>query len=269
MKASIKNENTNTFEIKQKSEITDFRLYLQDELVSRGQKNSSYSLRSFARTLGLDPSSLSQILRGKRKLAPKSIEKLAQRLGLGPDEIAKFKTAPGILNPIPSRYELTLDVFKVIADWYHFAIFELVTVRNFQPDPKWISKSLGITVSEAHSAIERLQRLDLIVIDNKGKWKQGNDLITTTGNSFTTTAFRKLQRGVLEKALLALEEMPIEIRDQTSMTMAINSKRIPEIKEKIKKFRRQLCEDLQKDKVRDSVYNLGVSFYPLTRFEKE
>ncbi len=270
MKNEIRPEHKLTEVSVEKFEITDFRLYLQNELIERCKKNESYSLRSFARFLGMDPSTLSQILRRKRNLTRKSILALGERLGLGPDEMSQFlgaaQTAKGNMGP---AHELTLDTFRVIADWYHYAIFELVTVSNFQSEPKWIAKTLGITVNETHAAIERLQRLELIEIGKNGRWKQGSDLITTTGNPFTATAFRKLQKQVLEHAMTALEEIPMEKRDQSSMTMAINSKRLPEAKERIKKFRRELCDYLQQDQIRDSVYQLGVSFYPLTKLESE
>jgi len=39
------------------------------------------------------------------------------------------------------------------------------------------------------------------------------------------------------------------------MTMAINSNVFPKAKERIKKFRRELCDYLQQDQIRDSVIN--------------
>jgi len=270
MKNEIPLENKLTEVSVEKFEITDFRLYLQNELIERCKKNKGYSLRSFARFLGLDPSTLSQILRRKRNLTRKSKLVLGHRLGLGPEEMTQFLgVSESLGEKIGQAQELTLDTFRVIADWYHYAIFELVTISNFQPDAKWIAKTLAISINEAHAAIERLLRLELIEIGRNGKWKQGSDLITTTGNSFTATAFRKLQKQVIERAMTALEEVPIENRDQSSMTMAINSKRLPQAKERIKKFRRELCTFLQKDQIRDSVYQLGVSFYPLTKLESE
>jgi len=270
MNQNIELEKTEASALGPRLEIKDFRLFLQHELVERCKKNNAYSLRSFARFLQVDPSTLSQVLRRKRKLTRKTLLRIASRLGLGPDEISRFdESSPVPLDATQSAYELTLDVFKLIADWYHYAIFELVTLQNFRSDARWIARTLGITVSEAHSAVERLQRLSLIEVDKNGRWKQGQDLITTADNPFTVSAFRKLQRQVLDKAITALEELPIAIRDQTSMTMAMNSKRIPEVKNQIKKFRRELCKYLQQDQVRDCVYNLGVSFYPLTQEVKE
>jgi uncharacterized protein (TIGR02147 family) len=258
------------------TEFSEFRLFLQNELVQRCRANPKYSLRAFAKFLKIDHSSLSQYLRGQRKLSQAVQLKLAMKLGLSPVQIAHFWSAQeasvssgsSAQAVIPSReaYELSLDAFQVVADWYHYAIFELVTVKEFRQDARWIAKTLGITVSEVHAATERLMRLGLITVED-GVWKQGAPLITTVGNPFTAAAFRKLQAQVLEMAITAMEEIPMELRDQGSMTMAIHTRRLPEAKERIKKFRRELCDFLQQDRDsdRDAVYQLNTSFYPLTR----
>jgi uncharacterized protein (TIGR02147 family) len=249
-------------------EIKSFRLFLQCEYIKRCKVNSRYSLRAYARLLRIDPSTLSQALRGKRTLSKVQQLKLGTRLGLGPMEMARFWDDPerdSSYAQTSSAKELTLDAFQVISDWYHYAIFELVTVKGFSPEPKWIAKKLGITPTEAQIALERLLRLELVQVGEDGRYLQGVPLVTTTGNPFTAVAFRKLQAQVLRMAGQALEEVPMELRDQTSMTMAIPLRRMAEAKAAIKKFRREFCEEFQKTEDRDAVYQLGISFYPLTR----
>ena len=57
----------------------------------------------------------------------------------------------------------------------------------------------------------------------------------------------------------------MERRDQTSMTMAIDTKLLPQAKEKIKKFRRDMDRLLQSSDTKDEVYHLSVSLYPVTK----
>src|SRR5215470_6437173 len=67
-----------------------FRLYLQSELARRCSSNPQYSLRSFALQLGINHSTLSQLLRGKRVMTPRMVEALGERLGLRNEEIEAF-----------------------------------------------------------------------------------------------------------------------------------------------------------------------------------
>ena len=243
----------------------DFRLYLQQELVDKCKANPKYSLRAFARRLKIEPSFLSKVLAGKRAVTPTLISRLAPYLELSPTDLEKF-TSP---KQDISFQQLTIDTFQMISDWYHYAILELMTVEGFENSPKWIAGKLGIKPAEAQAAVERLLRLEMLSLDEEGNLVNTSGNHTTVGNEFTAIAFRKLQKQILDQSKVALEEVPIEFRDQSSMTMAISSSLLPEAKKMLKDFRRNFCSDLQKrDISRDEVYQLSMSFFPVTKLNK-
>src|SRR5215831_1953478 len=99
------------------SPSSGFRLFLQSELARRCSSNPQYSLRSFALQLGINHSTLSQLLRGKRALTPRMIKTLGARLGLRPEEIEAFvarerqageTVVGGLTDQRPAR-RVTLD----------------------------------------------------------------------------------------------------------------------------------------------------------------
>jgi uncharacterized protein (TIGR02147 family) len=92
--------------------------------------------------------------------------------------------------------------------------------------------------------------------------------LSTADKHLTTPALRKNQRQLLEKAIDSLENDPIELRSMTSMTTAIDPRRIPEAKEMIRHFNRTLCAFLEGGN-RTQVYNLGIALYPLQKTKKE
>ena len=262
----------------------EFRLYLQQELSKRCKHNPHFSLRAFARTLDVEVSSLSKILNGKRSLSRKMLHHISSQLGLSPERVNYFE------EKLPSRKrkqqmeftQLTMDTFTVISDWYHYAILELVTVKDFTPSKAWVAKRLGITVSEVNFAIERLQRLDMLEV-NGDTWEQKSGQLTTIGSNFTASALKKLQNQILTQAQDALQTTKIERRDQSAMTMAIDSSKIADAKRLITKFRRDLCAFLQdtsdpdsisdgkphkpKNK-KDEVYQLSISLFPVSKTTK-
>ena len=63
-----------------------FRARLEQELRDRHASNPRYSLRAFAAFLGTDHSTLSQILRGKRRAPAAQIRKWTKKLGLDGEE---------------------------------------------------------------------------------------------------------------------------------------------------------------------------------------
>jgi transcriptional regulator with XRE-family HTH domain len=231
-------------------------------------------MRAFAKLLRIENSALSKILRGRRRLTRPMLLNLASRLGLGPSEIASFEryliendSRSGV-DPVgpPIHYEqLTLDAFTVISDWYHYAILELTRLKDFRPDAKWVANVLDISPVEVTAAVERLVRLGLMKAE-EGKWTVVANH-TTINNHFTDAAFRKFQRQVLEKAVVALEQIPLEARDQTNVTMAIDTRRLPEAREMIKNFRRKLSQFLESSEALDQVYQVSISLYPLTQIK--
>ena len=254
----------------------DFRIYLQQILVERCQKNPSYSLRAFAKNLKINHSMLSRILSSKRNLTKKMRIKLANSLNLSPEEITGFENGKVEKYLVASQNKhyknLASDIFHLIAGWQHDAILEIPRVRNFQSNPKWIAKALGISINEVNASIERLQRLNLLKIDSRGRWKVViEDSTNITSDDSTDAAARKLQKQILSKAIDSIDSTDIKKRDNTSVTFAVDTSDIPQIKKLIKQFRRDLSEFVQPNEIKgDQVYQLAIAFFPLTTInEKE
>ncbi|HXH31579.1 MAG TPA: TIGR02147 family protein [Bacteriovoracaceae bacterium] len=251
----------------------NFKILLQEELVTRCRKNPRYSLRSFAKTLDVSPAALSDMINGKRTITKRSVEKLGLLLGLSIPVIESFRKV------LPSRSssasalnfeQLSADQFAVISDWYHYAILELIKVRDFDPSEAWISKALGVTKSEVNIALERLVRLGLIEIEATGKITDTSSGFTTNiSDSMTSTANRNFQQQVLGQSIEALNKVPLKLRNHTSMTMAIDPKLLPEAVKRLTVFRRELSEFLETQGTPTEVYQLALSLFPLTQITKD
>lgn len=241
----------------------DFRVLLQKTLLERCEKNPAYSLRAYARALGVAPSALSEMIKGKRPITSRMRQRLGLALGLSPAEIG------GMKKNRPEYQQLTLDTFAVISDWYHYAILELMKLESFDADAGWIASALGITRSEAANAVERLQRLGLIRIEN-GNWTDASSGFSTNiDDGLTSAGSRKLQRQILEQSIRAMMELPTEVRNHTSMTMAIDPERVTDAVALIKKFRRELSEMLELSGKPKEVYQLSISLFPVTKIENK
>ncbi len=247
---------------------------LKTELVRRCQKNAKYSLRAFAKSLELSPAFVSKLLKGERAFTPKTIDRLSVKLPLHPMQVehykAQLKRKKNSLkaNEVGFR-QISLDQFQLISDWYHFAILELVTIKDFQNSPAWIAKQLSISTHEASDALERLLRLGYLKKGPRGQLKLVEENSTIIGTEIALPAKQSQQKQILELAMRALMETPVEQRSQSACTMAIPSERIDEAKDIITEFRRKLTALMQRPGNRDSVYQLSVSFFPLTPTKKQ
>jgi uncharacterized protein (TIGR02147 family) len=256
-----------------------YRDLLSNELANRCETNSAYSLRAFAKSLTVDPGALSRILSGKQSLSYKMAKDISTKLDLTPSqqkqffksvnkeqESRKLKRAQIPIDLEKSEYkgdDLSIDYFRVIADWYHTALMELTFVKGFKGEARFISRQLGISVTEAKLALERLVKLGLL--EKKGKkFIKVKAKLSTTDRHLSTSALRKNQKQLLEKSIYSLENDPIENRNHTNMMMAIDAKKIKMAKKMIREFQMSLCNYLEAGK-QDKVYNLSISLIPLSK----
>ena len=246
---------------------SDYRLWLQQEYSQRSRKNPRYSIRAFAKVLAMDPSSVSQIISGKRRVSAKILQRLCDRLSVAPlvrAELFKSIKTPSdeAAQAAPAYTQLAADAFAIISDWYHCAILELTFCEEFESSPKWIAQKLGISVTDSKIALDRLLRLELLEIEN-GRLVKSETFLTNYSEGFTAPALKELQRQLLHKALHAIDHIEQPKKDITSMTMAIDPAKLPAAKNRIKKFRRELCAFLENGR-RTVVYNLGIQLFPLS-----
>lgn len=248
---------TNTDKI-EKLDSLKFQNKLQTELIERCRRNPSYSLRAFSKDLRIEASALSKIIRGQRKVSKTMFSRLSSALGLSPKERLAFQ-----LEGKVEFSDVSEDIFRVISDWYYFAILELTHLPSFEGNVKWIASKLDLKTVETKKAVETLLRLNLLEITSENIWIDKAENLSTTACKHTGDAFKKLQHDVLKKAVDALHRLPIEKRDQSSMTITFPESEMSRAKELLKKYRRDFVSEMENYSSADQVYHLSFSLYPL------
>ncbi len=249
------------------SQQSEFQKKLRDEFVRMKLKNPSYSLRAFAKRLGIEASPLSAIVNGKRRVSRQYAEKLLRRLSLNPIEIRKVISASGYetdQSGITSQYmQLAANTFNVIADWYHFAILSLAETNGFISKTEWIAKRLGISNSLAEGAVSRLIRLNMLRQDSHGGLHvTGQQYITTDG--VESDAIRLGHRQNLEIAAAALDGGKMEDRDFVDITFAASPRMVATAKQEIRNFLASLSDRLEAGE-KEEVYRICVQTLRLSK----
>ena len=227
-------------------EITFYIHKLKEDLSLKQRANPQYSLRAYAKYLGVHSSTLSQVLSGKRPLPLKNATSVASKLNLGPKERTLFleslyqlKTSLDDLkvDPIDTRFMLDESHAKVIAEWEHYAVITLFDIDGFKASADVISERLGIT-------------------------KNHTSLRTT--EDISSQALKDSHIETLEMGKNKLEDIAVELRDFSAMTIAMDLERMPEVKTIIREFRQKMSALLRDGKKTD-VCQLSIQFYPLTK----
>ncbi|HBQ20538.1 MAG: hypothetical protein A2Z91_08020 [Deltaproteobacteria bacterium GWA2_38_16] len=265
-------------------EHTDYRTFLKADLAKRCHTNPRYSLRAYAQYLQMSPAQLSRVLQKKRAISSDKALEISSILNLKGNKreyfcnlihldsakspMAKEYIENKLKDSRPSKdfYLLEMDIFRMVSDWYHSAILELVECHDFKPSISWIARRLGIPQVEAELAIERLKRLNLLRCDEKKWTKIENSYLASA--DIPNEAFRKFHKQTLEKAMRSIEEQDVKERNLSSVTVAIDTSKLSEAQQLIRKFRCDMEKLLSKGQ-RTEVYQLAVQLFRLTQKKKK
>lgn len=263
----------------------DYRDYLKTELALRCQKNPAYSLRAFARDLDMTAANLSYIFNNKRSMSKESATKVARLLGLNNAESEYFydlvqlndskkdevKNAAKVRVEMQMSYfsgqgvhskSLSMDSFKIIADWYHLAILQVMTLKTYKDDSRWIATQLGIAQNLVDDALQRLERLELIYKKN-GRYHAIEEYVLSP-DGVSGDAIRKFHEQVLNKATQALYTENVDNREYRTSVFPMNKKDIPAAKRKIKRFIINFVDEFKQTEEADTVYAFSTQLFNLT-----
>jgi transcriptional regulator with XRE-family HTH domain len=125
----------------------DIRALLAAELERRRQRNSRYSLRAFARSMGFHHSTLSRILRRRQRVTARMADALGRRLGLARRDVAEacaYGSGRRILN--------------------------LVGHPDFRPQSRWLAVMAGIPLDDVNLVLQRLLQSGRLAMVNRVTW---------------------------------------------------------------------------------------------------
>ena len=241
-----------------------FRWFLQEELANRCARNPRYSLRAFAKYLTLDHSTLSQLLRGRRRFTGRTIDRIGKRLRLSSEMITQFIEGERSTPPSSRSTELrqlSRDAAYSLAEWHHHAILELTRLASFKPDVRWISRVLDIPVDDVNVAITRLTRLRLLDLRSRTSWV---DTAGDTEGKLDELPLRVIAALTERAAALTGTKAAGAAAHYSTTTLAVSTVTSRRIADQVERFRREVAELLEQDRGdREQVYCLQLAFFPV------
>jgi uncharacterized protein (TIGR02147 family) len=266
-------------------EYLDYRHYLRDFYTSEKAKSPAFSHRAFSRRAGLRSSNyLSLVMKGERDLSSEMAPRFAKACRLAKSEAdffcdlvaygqAKSTAEKQRWHERLARFRKFRDAHRLLgeqtayhAHWYMPALRELVALPSFREDPRWIASTLEppITEKQAAEALDTLERLGLLVRDGCGKLAQAQAVVTTGPGPLGHQIF-VYHHGMIDLAKRALDHLPREERDISSLTLCVAEACLPVLKERLRAFRGELLQLAELEPARERVVQLNFQMFPLSR----
>ena len=260
----------------------DYRSRLKSELARRKMVNSRYSLRAFAKAIGLSAPYVSKVLAGQKSLSIEAAVQVSEKLGYSKAEAAEFCQLVQIGNATSSKtreilemgqsgtegafVSVELETFAVMSDWYHFAILELSTCKGFKSNVSYIAQKLKISVNESEAAVYRLIKLGLLK-EHKGRWKKNDEYIATPSDK-ASQALRNFHAQMIRKAQHSMANEDVSKREITGLTFAIDPQQLQNAKMEVRKFLMRMAK-LADSSTASQVMQLNVQLFSLSELSNE
>lgn len=262
-------------------QYTDYRAFLRDWFVEAKLASPVLSYRYLAKRLEIDPGFLVHIFHGQKHLSETHLQPLIKALKLdkrqgeyfqrlvvfckakGEREIGRRFTELMELRETKVR-EVSASHYRYYQNWYVPAIRCLVAARKVEGDGSQLAEMLrpNITPSQAREAIALLSKLGMIHKATDGSWEP-TDAHVSSGDAWTHMAIRSFQKQTLQLAMDAMESIPKEEREISTMTLAIAREEMETVHEMVREFRAKLAKWAVGTPNADMVYQVNIQVFPL------
>lgn len=265
-------------------EFTSYSKYLAAELEQRKSKNALYSLRSMSLQLGVSATTLSDVIKGKKKFSEKTAIEVSKNLKLTAKETKYFQTLVHfensqdenlkkvlenqlmVMNPkLRAQFEVRDEHYNVLSEWHHIAILELAAL-NPKMTPAFVSEQLNVDLAQATSALNILEKIALL--ERKGSSYIKTKKQFTFSSQLANQALRHFHKTMLAKAQTAIIEQTNKEKFVGSETFPLAIEDFAEAQDIIENCFQQLLQLSEKATKKTHVYHAGIQLFQLNRPNK-
>jgi uncharacterized protein (TIGR02147 family) len=264
----------------------NYREFIRDFIADRKKRFPFFSNRYFCRKAGISsPSLCREVISGKRNLTEKTIAAFCKGMDLPERDthffrlLVRFNQSKTIdeqaiylaeLKKLRKKVEKELipaDRFAYYEHWYHPAIRELACQLDWNDDYELLARTLEpqISPAAAKKSVELLLKLGFLKKDADGNYRQTAPAIASGNN---VNGVRSLNRQFGELGVAAIENIPVDERYISSMTVGITRKTYKALEKEIESFKDRLRSIIEEQDDAEAVYNLNLHLFPLTRNRK-
>jgi uncharacterized protein (TIGR02147 family) len=261
----------------------DYHKYLMDFYKDKKSSFPLFSYRYISQKVGIDHGLVVKIFQGKRHISSKSIPAFASLLGLSRRKSEYFelmimyrKAKSG--NEIKHYFEKLLsfsgiEVHRVESDkyefyqkWYYTAVREILHLHPFKDDYVWLANMVepAITPAEAKKAVLLLERLSFVKRNETGFFELTTRFITT-GLQWQSIAIRTYQKEVINLAKQALDTIPKEERDISTITLTLDNAGFSLARDRIAALQKELVEISAACKNVNRAFQINLQLFPISK----
>jgi uncharacterized protein (TIGR02147 family) len=264
-------------------EYLEYQDFLRDHYKSSKHSQRFFSFRYIALKTGLDASFYVKVLNKQKHISEAAVPKLVDFLKLNKREseyftaLVRFNKAKrpeqerlyfekllALRNPVSKS--LDKDKYDYFSSWRNVAVWEELKVAPFKGDFAGLGSRLNpaLSAAQAKSSVRLLEKLGMVVREKDGTYRATDQFVSSDGVT-RAVAVRAFQKEMSMLAAEAIERIPKEQRDISTLTLSTSAACLEAIRERLSEVRQEIMEMVKMDGKADEVYQLNFQVFPLTR----
>jgi uncharacterized protein (TIGR02147 family) len=260
----------------------EYQDFLRDHYKFSKERQRFFSFRYIAFKTGLDASFYVKVLNRQKHISDSTIPALTVFLKLNKREsdyfaaLVRFNKAKrpeqerlyfekllALRNPVSKT--LDKDKYDYFSSWRNVAVWEELKVIPFKGNFADLASRLvpGISPAQAKSSVRLLEKLGMVRREKDGTYRTTDQFVSSDGMT-RAMAVRAFQKEVSLLAAKAIDHIPRDKRDISTLTLSTSAECLEAIRERLSEVRHEIMEMVKKYDTSDEVYQLNFQVFPLT-----
>lgn len=236
----------------------------------RKQRNSKYSLRSFARDLKISPGRLSLIMNEKDEPGPKFIENILQMKSLTAEEREELERSiyesKSPFTNVRDNKELHFSEDELEIAWKCTSIFSLLKINHNGFPEHVIAERLGLSKTDLKECLKFLTKNKFIALAPTGEYQTKTDRILFPVDQFAELA---VAHNVYLRDIFPLSQKKMAKQGESfvgNLTAAFAVEAIPAVKNILKEAMAKISKEASIAGAK-KVFHLTVQLFPVDKGE--
>ncbi len=259
------------------------REFLKDWIAHLKKQQKKMSLREIARRAEFADGYLPMVLTGKRRLSSKALEKMLPllKLTLSEQKFLRLLWVVSESDSIDERKETLkkmqkfsqyqenstkeIEVYQYLVHWFYVVVRELVRVKGFSEDPKWIQSLFyqKLSQQEIKDSLDFLKAREFLKCDPNGSISQNQKPLECKEGVYKVS-LGSFHKQMLTQAIRSIEEVPSQDRLIMGHTVALSQEDCEKFKKMAEDFFKTISVQAPIGEP-ERVYHMALNFFPITK----
>jgi uncharacterized protein (TIGR02147 family) len=244
----------------------EFRALLKSELDRRKVADIDFSMNRFAKQAGVSASTMSELISGKRdwKITEERAAEIISRISMSEKTrhhmLARLDRAPIVMEKVPADE----SQYAFLTSWKHRAVMLALELPPRERSHERLCQRFALTSDELNEILSTGLECGVLQKSSAGDIVSTKNYWSTIDN-IPHEVVRQHHIQNVDRIRQAVEEIPYQRRDCTSLSFVGSSKKLEMVRKELRALHDRVNSMMFDEDENDEVFQLSIALFPLSR----